>query len=635
MTDGYHATVEYYPDGFTGANTGDNPSDSTMYYRMWYWDVGTLYAVSAIGFTESPDGVNWFNYQPCQNMAGGIPIVTGVHPEWNRGSYGPCDILYNPSASNTGTDWTFTMYYDGTTGGDEAIGIGFSEDGITWTGYDTGTDGKADPVLNGTYVSGDWDYNYVSRATIIKNADDDYEMWYSGGVGAMNHGIGYATSTDGIHWTRDASNPVFHKDDTGYPGEPWRQSRTYCPMVIKDGTTYKMWFTGVGSAYSIGYATGAPPPSEVWVDDDYCASCPNDGHTWGYDAFDTIQDGIDAVAGSTVHVAAGTYEESITANKSLTLLGAKSNVDPRGGAWTGDISVINPGPGGYGVDIRVSNVTINGFEINGGMYGIYVAPGAGDVSDVTIEYNDLHTNTKYGCQLIDQVAGVSLTGVNISKNYFHDNGRNGLKMVSVANSLADSNEFAYNGFGAYATKPEYKYGILLEDERYNNPIYGPAINNTFTGNTFHDNNLGAINMEVLGNASGTYWTSTEFLEGTVVNYNNFHGDLHVWGINVDNDYKDDGTQDGFGPIATVDATCNWWGDASGPEDASGTNEVPPCTADPATEKNDDGIGDKVSDNVDYCPWLITSWPYVEFAQFTIDHAKLDFKKKPDDDKVHV
>jgi len=264
MTDGYHATVEYYPDGFPGANSGDNPSGSTMYYRMWYWDPSHLYDVMAIAYTESPNGVKWYNDQPVQN--GAVPIVSGGDPWWNRGSYGPCDVLYNPSASDTGTDWTFTMYYDGTTGGDEAIGLGFSADGITWTGYDADSDSKADPVLKGTYNSGDWDYNYVSRATIIKNADDNYEMWYSGGIGAMNHGIGYATSSDGINWTRDANNPIFHKDDIGYPGYPWRQERTYCPSVIKDGSSYKMWFAGRGSAYAIGYATAAPPVIEVEID---------------------------------------------------------------------------------------------------------------------------------------------------------------------------------------------------------------------------------------------------------------------------------------------------------------------------------------------------------------------------------
>jgi len=263
MSNGYHATVEYYPDEFPGANSGDNPSDATMYYRIWYWDSPTIYSVTAMRYAESLNGVNWYNDQPLQN--GAVPIVSSGDPWWNRGSYGPCDILYNPSASNTGTDWTFTMYYDGTTGGDEAIGLGFSSDGITWTGYDADGDGKADPVLNGTYVSGDWDYNYVSRATVIKNADDDYEMWYSGGTGTMNHGIGYATSSDGIHWTRDADNPIFHKDD----GVDWRDSRTYCPAVLKDGSSYKMWFAGKDGEsgdYSIGYATAAPPVLAVDID---------------------------------------------------------------------------------------------------------------------------------------------------------------------------------------------------------------------------------------------------------------------------------------------------------------------------------------------------------------------------------
>ncbi len=247
MFDGYHATVEYFEAGFTGVNSGENASDASMFYRMWYWDVGSLYNVSAIGYAESPDGVDWYNLQPCIN--GTVPIVSGV-ASWNRGSYGPSDILYNP-----GTDWVFTMYYDGTTGGTESIGLGFSNDGITWTGYDADNDGNADPVLSGTSV-GEWDYNYVSRATIIKNADDDYEMWYSGGIGAMNHGIGYATSSDGITWTRDPI-PIFHKTDGG---ADWRNSRTYTPMVIKDGCSYKMWFTGKDMAegdYSIGYATAS------------------------------------------------------------------------------------------------------------------------------------------------------------------------------------------------------------------------------------------------------------------------------------------------------------------------------------------------------------------------------------------
>ena len=413
------------------------------------------------------------------------------------------------------------------------------------------------------------------------------------------------------------ANWTWHDGTTGLPASPILSLTTehdlrecwVVPNSDPDGDWIIVYDADFGSSdggKALGYATLSPPlppPEVVWVDDDYCNGCANDGHTWGYDAFDNIQDGIDAVAGSTVNVAAGTYDESVTVNKPLTLLGAKGNVDPRGGAWTGDISVINPGPGGYGVDIRVSNVTINGFEITGGMYGIYVAPGAGDVSDITITYNDLHTNTKYGCQLIDLVDGAALSGASVSKNYVHHNDRNGLKMVNVTDCVVDSNEFAFNGFGAGPTTPEYKYGILLEDERYNGPIYGPAINNAFVRNTFHDNNLGAINMEVMGNASSSYWSSTEFLEGTVVNYNTFHGDLHVWGINVDNDYQDDGTQDGFGPIAIVDAEYNYWGSPTGP-----------CRQLPNGKWV--GKGDRVSGNVDYTPRL----PHPAAAEsFTIAH----------------
>jgi uncharacterized repeat protein (TIGR01451 family) len=257
-----HPLVEYYAEGFTGRNDGTNPSASTMYYRIWFWHTGYLYTVMSTHYAESPDGKAWYNLQPLQN--GAVPIVTGTWPDWNRGSYGPCDVLYDPDASNSGTDWTFRLYYDGTTGGDEAIGLGFSADGVTWTGYDPDNDGDADEVMNGTYVAGDWDYNYASRATVWREGPGDYRMWYSAGPGEMRQGIGYATSPDGLTWTRDANNPIFHKTDTGYPGYPWRQNWSYTPMVLQAGNLWMMWYSGeggegqcLGLAYS---SAGLPVP---------------------------------------------------------------------------------------------------------------------------------------------------------------------------------------------------------------------------------------------------------------------------------------------------------------------------------------------------------------------------------------
>ncbi len=66
--------------------------------------------------------------------------------------------------------------------------------------------------------------------------------------------------------------------------------------------------------------------SEVWVDDDwatgYLPGDPVDGHTFGVDAFASIQDGIDAVSGSTVHVADGTYIENIEMKSGVEILGS-------------------------------------------------------------------------------------------------------------------------------------------------------------------------------------------------------------------------------------------------------------------------------------------------------------------------
>jgi uncharacterized repeat protein (TIGR01451 family) len=262
-----HPLVEYYAQGFPGRNDGTNPSADTMYYRLWFWHTQYLYTVTSTHYAESPDGKAWYNLQPLQN--GAVPIVTGRYGHWNRGSYGPCDVLYNPGASNSGTDWTFWLYYDGTTGGDEAIGLGFSADGVTWTGYDADGDGYADEVMNGTYVAGDWDYNYASRATIWREGPADYRMWYSAGPWEMRQGVGYATSPDGLTWTRDASNPIFHKTDTGYPGYPWRQNWCYTPMVLRAGNLWLMWYSGEGGdgqCLGLAYASAGLPSSLVEIE---------------------------------------------------------------------------------------------------------------------------------------------------------------------------------------------------------------------------------------------------------------------------------------------------------------------------------------------------------------------------------
>ena len=50
------------------------------------------------------------------------------------------------------------------------------------------------------------------------------------------------------------------------------------------------------------------PPPEVWVNHDYCVTCPNDGYTWNYNAFDDLNLAIDAVEDDgIVHIAGDFY----------------------------------------------------------------------------------------------------------------------------------------------------------------------------------------------------------------------------------------------------------------------------------------------------------------------------------------
>lgn len=92
-------------------------------------------------------------------------------------------------------------------------------------------------------------------------------MWYSGCTGFAPYftcALGYATSPDGVAWSRYLGNPVVNAT----AGEGTAE----LPTVIYDGGVYKMWFESHGSSgLVINYATSADgvnwtqyPGNPVW-----------------------------------------------------------------------------------------------------------------------------------------------------------------------------------------------------------------------------------------------------------------------------------------------------------------------------------------------------------------------------------
>jgi hypothetical protein len=169
-----------------------------------------------------------------------------------------------------------------------AIAYATSPDGIHWTG-----DGV--PVLR----ANDWAL-HIFNPTVIKDGSL-YKIWYEGEDATWgNYKVGYATSPDGVTWTKRATpvlispchEPVVIFDHDEYrmwcrdeetsksirfvssrDGIDWTRweitralfgtpgafdEHTFEPAVVRDGNTLRMWYVGLSNTigdYGLGYAT--------------------------------------------------------------------------------------------------------------------------------------------------------------------------------------------------------------------------------------------------------------------------------------------------------------------------------------------------------------------------------------------
>jgi hypothetical protein len=273
---------------------------------MWYSGGHDIFGLS-IGYASSSDGVNWTRSAANPVLQGtpgtwdelglSIPVILkdghSLHM-WYLGGHGPDGGKFGYASSTDGIVWNrypspvfesvpgtwyrdallpgtvlkeggiFKMWFSGSIGSLEAstpttensIGYATSPDGIHWTVYDDPATTNApydlsDPVVKHG-APGEWDVTSALAPSVIKTRCG-YEMWYTGeNLSTGQQNIGYAFSPDGIHWTKDAQNPILVTD-------PWNIALVF-PNVIAQGNQYHMWyggfiFNGVSLGGAIGYAT--------------------------------------------------------------------------------------------------------------------------------------------------------------------------------------------------------------------------------------------------------------------------------------------------------------------------------------------------------------------------------------------
>ncbi|MCK4306474.1 MAG: right-handed parallel beta-helix repeat-containing protein, partial [Candidatus Eisenbacteria sp.] len=340
---------------------------------------------------------------------------------------------------------------------------------------------------------------------------------------------------------------------------------------------------------------------------------PADGHIFGTDAFATIQDGIDGVAtDGTVHVAAGTYNEQVFISKAnLTVESiAGATITIIDGTGVTDAALI-PGHSAL-VWLQKNGITFKGFTVQG-------YPGSwGDGGGIFIQgYNGTTVDDISGCLVTENTINVSTSGIDgiiisggadnntVSDNEISNSGGDGIIVSSdpdsvgnqiTANTITDSTNYGVSLCTAtWGTQRNFQ-GTVISDNGISGGTHGIGVIYAIGSShiVIQDNYIHGVTtgegegieiyngayVDVLGNILEGNGTGIQVKEsdctGIVANYNNISGNT-TYGVEA--------VSITSGPL---DATLNWWGDASGP--------YHPTT-------NPGGTGDEVSDNVGYSPWL--------------------------------
>jgi hypothetical protein len=372
-----------------------------------------------------------------------------------------------------------------------------------------------------------------------------------------------------------------------------------------------------------------------------------------------IQTAIDTAApGDVICLQPGIYSPlaKIKIDESITLQGPQAGVDPRPSAGTtrtpGDTSteaIIDGSDGELSgiIVIQADDVILDGLEVRNGTGDLIDSESSIPTADTVLRYNIIrNASGDEGIQLRNVQNGVieynyafdiaqdginmccDSTGGYIQYNEVHNNssenaaiyvygseqmtiqcnlvydvfGNDGIKLGSKggADASLSGGSILYNtvhntvqdGISVYTSDTAVQGNEVHHSTSENGAIYVAwgVSNVTISYNDVHDN---ALDTGKWGDPGGIMIGTAVAASTVHVNYNNIYG-------NSPNGVTNKAT-------ALLDATNNWWGDASGPYHP---------TANPG------GTGNAVSDNVDFDPWLaepqVIVSPCIPEIEVTID-----------------
>jgi len=370
---------------------------------------------------------------------------------------------------------------------------------------------------------------------------------------------------------------------------------------------------GKSDEISVKINTGKLGQNEVWVDDDYYDGGYNGGHTWGYDAFDNIQYGIENVTnGGTVYVHNGTYNVFKIEERNNLIITSEGDIPPLvegcQQAWDGTLDV----PAMVNCVIFVNNsqnIHLIGFDVQGSglsdrSYAVYYNGSTGKIRECTVSPNERGNMNSIGIRAHwNSIVDVENCTV---ENY----GRIGIycrtgAILKVYNNTLIGPLYS-DGDGDYVS-----YGIEVEDLMYTSHAtirFNEIYNHDHTGSPTWSS------AGIIVDAWRYYEVTSENCSA-IIEYNDIHDnmfgvqivpneDIHVNRNkicdNTDYGAVSDPYWNGTGHIDyDLDAKNNWWGDFTGPYHST---------------ENPDGLGDNITDNVLCNPWVEELLPKVTITK---------------------